>query len=177
MTAAGRDWHVRRVRGGRVGAAVAAGLLLLLTPAPATPAEREAVVPAGLDDLLADLLGRGATLGGCTFAGGAVQRTTLQGTYDCPGGSVVVLLRHPALAAAGDAQTGQFAVALTGGSPPADFRPALLDHIRSREAAFEWKWVGAPAVPRTYWALPLVAGLVFAVVLVGGLWLLRRRRR
>ena len=133
--------------------------------------------PAGLDDLLADLLGRGATVGGCTFAGGAAQRTTLQGTYDCPGGPVVVVLRHPSLGAASDGRTARFAVTVVSGSPPADFRPALLEHIRGRESAFEWKWVGAPAVPRAYWALPLAAGAVFAVVLGLGFWLLRRRRR
>src|SRR5947208_3265485 len=86
----------------------------------------EPVIPPGQEELLADMLGRGATLPGqCSFANGGVERTTVKAAYTCPGGEVVFELHHPSKAPAGATQTARFAVTVRAGSPPAGMAEAL----------------------------------------------------
>ena len=66
-------------------------LLLAIVLEAESPAAGEPVIPPGQDDLLAAMLGTGATLpGDCKLAGGQVHYATVNATYTCPGGQVVV---------------------------------------------------------------------------------------
>lgn len=139
------------------------------------PTEPQAVIPPGREDLLADMLGRGTTLAGqCQFTGGQIDRTTIRASYKCPGGEVVFELRHPSTAPSGSTQTAQFAIIRQSGSPPAGLEDALVSSVRSREAGFEWKWIGASGQGPKRIQLALVAGGLVGIVV---LWLAVRRRR
>jgi hypothetical protein len=116
----------------------------LLVPALAARAEAlgnvEAVIPAGQDELLAQMLGRAETLPGeCRFAGGGAERGVIRATYSCPSGEIVFELRHPDAAPGAPFHTVRFAITPTRGTPPPGFADALLARIRAREAAFEWR--------------------------------------
>ena len=107
-----------------------------MTPSTATDA---AVIPPGQEDLLAAMLGRGTALpAGCAFVNGEIERTLVRGVYDCPGGRVVIELRHPSAAPAGAAQTDKMAIVTTHGTPPPHFLKAIEGRIREREGTFEW---------------------------------------
>lgn len=141
----------------------------------AVAGEPEAVFPAGQDDFLAAMMGRGAALpGGCTFASGSVERNSLTVSYACPGGTVVYLLNHPGVAAADAQRTERFALKLSAGAPPVGLTEALVARIRERERNFEWLWPrsGPRAAPR--FPLAPIAVAVFAAILI---WFLVRRRR
>lgn len=151
-----------------------------------TPAEMESVVrdapfeggapviPAGQEGLLGEMLGLGAVLpGDCKFSGGGAEAAAVRATYACPGGEVVVELRHRGDAPGGAAQTAQFAVIVQSGSPPAGFADALATRIREREARFQWKWTGRPAAGERHRVLPLAAGALAVLVVLAWLW--RRR--
>ena len=159
-------------------AIVMAGMALL----PSAPAKGDtAVIPPGREELLADMLGRGATLpGGCRFASGDVDGPVARGKYACPGGEAAIELRHPSGASSGAIRTERFAVVAAGGTVPAGLLDAVAGLVRAREAQFEWKMVrpnvpnsspaGAP--PRSIAPLVVpIAILVFALVIA-----LRRRR-
>jgi len=134
----------------------------------------QAVIPPGREDMLAEMLGRGATLpGNCTFTGGQIDRTSVKASYTCPGGAVVFELRHPSLTQSGAVETEKFAVILQSGSPPSGFAEELGARIRSREGPFEWKWLGVS--PTRFSRLGVI--IAAAVIGAGALWLLLRRRR
>jgi hypothetical protein len=133
------------------------------------------VVPPGQEELLADMLGRGETLPGqCRFGSGQVSGQVVLGTYTCPGGEVVVELRHPSTAATDNPRTERFAVAVRSGTAPAELTTALVERIRAREGDFEWVSRSQPAPAaasgRRY---PVFAALLAAALLF---WVLRRRR-
>lgn len=126
----------------------------------------EAVIPSGQDELLAQMLGQGATLpGACKFAGGSVEHTIVRATYTCPQGEVVFELRHPGTAPSGATRTERFAITLQSGSPPNGLADALVTLVRARETAFEWKWLASPAqrLPLSV-ILALVAGGLLTIV-------------
>jgi hypothetical protein len=137
-----------------------------------------AVIPPLREDLLAQMLGRGATLpGSCTFAGGEVERTLVRASYRCPQGDVVFEMRHPSKAPSGATQTARFAITLKSGSPPDGLADALASLVRSHEAAFEWKFTGPSprrTSPRT---IVLLSGAGIAAIAALGWALVRRRRR
>jgi hypothetical protein len=139
-------------------------------------ADGEPVITAGQEDLLAEMLGKGATLPDeCKLAAGEVDHAIVRATYACPGGEVVFELRHPSTAPANATQTARFAMTLLRGSPPAGLADAVVSRVRSREATFEWKMLPRPHTsrsPRTP-ILLAVAGVV-GVAILG--WALRRRR-
>jgi hypothetical protein len=133
-----------------VGLAARATLLGALFLAPVSAAENEAASPEepaispGQEDLLAAMLGKGATLPEeCTLIAGEVDHTIVKATYTCPAGEVVFELAHPSTAAATDTQTANFAITLQSGSPPDTLIEALASLIRSQEAAFQWTWLAA----------------------------------
>jgi hypothetical protein len=85
------------------------------------------------------MLGRGATLpDACAFATGQIERTVVRGVYDCPGGEVVLELRHPSDAPANTTGTEKIAIVTMRGTPPAALLAALQERIREREGTFEW---------------------------------------
>jgi hypothetical protein len=159
-------------------------------PAASEPGtEAEAVVAPGQEELLADMLGRGAAFPGpCAFGGGQADGGVIRSTYECPDGEVVIELRHASKASAGAARTALFALTVVSGSPPPGFQDALEAHIGSRESAFEWTRLQPPPTlppappssrepseePSPGIALLAVAGLL---TLAGLVWVGRRRAR
>ena len=141
------------------------------------------VIQPGAEPLFADMLGSGQTLpGGCTLSDGQIERTEVLATYTCGGGQVVLQLLHPEIAHTGGVRTQRFAVTVKSGAPPAGLVDAVADRIRAREAAFEWKRIGAGGehtmrgAQTTRWVVVVAAAAAVAVVF----WALRRltaRRR
>ena len=177
----GRRSHVRCV--GRV-ARFAFLCALLLAPALAAGDEAlgnaEAVIPPGREQLLGEMLGRGAALPDqCGFAGAQVERSVIRSTYKCPDGDVVFELRHPSTAPAGATLTARFAIIVLSGSPPPDLAGALASRIRSREEAFEWTWTSPTTPPRPSPTIVLLAAAAGLLAIVACGWVLQRlvRRR
>ena len=141
------------------------------------PAVRQAVIPPGQEEQLANMLGRGATLPGqCQFARAQVDQSVISSTYTCPQGEVVVELAHPSVAASDAATTEKFAIAVREGAAPPEFLEGLLERIRAEEAAVEWAWTGASPVtagPTGYRRIVTLS--VLLAVTVAGWWLMRRR--
>jgi hypothetical protein len=99
----------------------------------------ELVVPPGQEELISAMLGHGASLpDGCKFAGGVVDGPTIQSTYTCPSGKVVLQLTHPTNAAETATQTEDFAITVQSGAPPEELTDVLASLIRSREPEFAW---------------------------------------
>ena len=142
------------------------------------PAENELVIPSGQEELLADMLGRGATLpGGCKFAGGHADGPKISATYSCLNGDVVFELLHPSKAPAGAIETSKFAIVLRSGSPPGELIASLATRIRARESDFQWKW--AAPVRFGYAALPTPLLLALAgagLLALAALWWVARAR-
>jgi hypothetical protein len=120
--------------------------LLLLRPVSAAAAEPspvldDPVIPAGHEQLLAAMLGKGVQLpGGCTLVSGEIEYSIVVATYSCPWGEVVLELGHSSNATPTSILTEKFALTLQSGSAPEAFGEALAQLIRSREAAFQWAW-------------------------------------
>jgi hypothetical protein len=132
------------------------------------------VVPPGQEELLGAMLGKGATLpDGCKMTGGEVDYTVVRGTYQCPGGEVVIELTHPSKASGAATRTERFAITVRSGSPPAGLMPALVSLIRSREASFEWKFLAVAPQRSSARRVVLVAVGLLAVAALA--WALRRR--
>jgi hypothetical protein len=142
----------------------------------ASTAVGEAVIPAGQEELLAAMLGKGATLPDqCKLAGAEIDHSIVKATYTCLGGEVVFKLAHPSNAPASATHTARFAITVLSGSPPADLAPALASLITSREAAFEWKFL-APADTASRFSLAHVALAAAGLLGIAALgWVLRRR--
>jgi len=131
----------------------------------------EPVIPGGQDGLLETMLGKGATLpGGCTLAGAEARYTTVRATYACSGGESVFELAHPSTAPAAAIHTARFALTLLRGSPPPDLAGALESLIRSREAAFEWKFLPRKRLSPAF--VPLAVAGLLGIAVLG--WVLRR---
>ncbi len=168
-------WTARRTRIGNVGLATVVCAVLVPSVAvlaDAAPAGSEVVIRPGQEELLADMLGRGATLPDhCAFAGGQIDRAIVRGVYKCPAGEVTLELVHPSTAPAEAKRTLRFAIVLRSGSPPPGFAAALESRIQSREAAFNW--TSPPPAPPPTWLqrnlgtvtlLAATALLVFATI-------------
>jgi hypothetical protein len=137
---------VRTVAARYIGIAARVILLSALLAAPAFAADEppgfsNPMIPPGQEDLLAEMLGRGATLAGCTLTSAGVDHTIVKATYACPEGEAVFELAHPGTAQRSAIQTAQFAITLQSGSPPHSLADALVSSIRTREDAFEWEWL------------------------------------
>lgn len=164
-------------------ALAAVAVVLAAAPLAAQPDERNTppaeelqhVIPPGQEPLLADLLGSGQELpGGCKFADGQIDRSTIVATYDCGGGQVVLEVHHPEEASSGAVRSERFALAVRSGTPPQGLLDAILARVRAREKEFEWKHVGKPGGAGMARLLPLVGALLLVLALV--LWRLRRGR-
>ena len=100
-------------------------------------------IPPGEEQVIAGMLGSGLRIYSCTLVGGGADHSVIKGTYACPAGGVTVRLDHPRNATATSTLTGQFAVTVDGGSPPAGFQDALAGVVRSQERGFQWRWAAA----------------------------------
>jgi hypothetical protein len=156
-------------------------------PAPADgtlPAGADLVIPAGQEELLADMLGRGAEFpDGCRLINGQVEYRVVKARYQCPAGEVIFELAHPSRAAATAPRTDRFAITLQSGSPPDSLVPALASRIRSKEAGFEWQLIvpsaehssgegHGPSGESVPWVPLAIAGLL-AIATLG--WVVRKR--
>jgi hypothetical protein len=132
---------------------VAAFLFLLLFPsasggASETTTEDELVIASGQEELLANMLGRGAAFPGpCEFTGAKASPKAIQSTYKCPAGEVELELSHPSKAPASAVRTSRFAIAVLKGSPPADFSAAREARIRTHETTFQWQSLAPKPAP------------------------------
>jgi hypothetical protein len=118
---------------------------LCVPVAPATGEElpfHEPVVAPGNNALLADMLGRNATLpDDCKFAGGGADGPIIRGNYTCPSGDVIFALVYPDNAASPNARTERFAITVESGAPPPEMIDVVASFVRAREAEFEWLWL------------------------------------
>jgi hypothetical protein len=131
------------------------------------------VVPPGQEDLLAQMLGDGATLPGqCKFTDGQVTGPVVRSTYACADGEVVIELHHPDDAPATEPHTAQFAVIVHSGSPPAGLVDAIVSLIRAHESSFHW----LDLRPHSGLAVPVAPIAVAFIALVALIWAARRRR-
>jgi hypothetical protein len=109
-------------------------------PAGETAAGVGKAIPPGQEELLSEMLGRGARLpGNCRFAGGGVEGAIVVARYDCGGETTVIELRAADDAPPAALRTRQFAIVVRSRSAPAELPEALAVRIRAREAAFEWR--------------------------------------
>ena len=134
------DRSDRRVICGR-GLALAAMLWTLLATSVVAADDDEAtvdaVIPPGEEQVVADMLGRGAGLQYCALVSGGIRDNVISGVYNCVGNEVRVELANPRNATATSIQTGQFAVTVQG-SPTAGFQDDLVARVRSAEGSFQW---------------------------------------
>jgi hypothetical protein len=146
----------------------------LASPPMRASAAEQVVIPPGKDDLIADILGRGATLPGqCRWDGGKADGPSIQSTYACPGGAVIVELMHPSTAPADAIRTEKFAIVVRSGSPPAGLIDGLAAAVRARESGFQWEPLKSTArrpAPTLFW---FAAVGMLAIALLG--WIILRR--
>jgi hypothetical protein len=152
-----------------VRAFVAALVAAVGMPGAWCAADTGRAIPPGQEELLGQMLGRGATLpAGCRFTGGGVESTVVFARYECAGNSVVVELHDADDGPADALRTRQFAVVVRSGSASPELMDALAVLIREREAAFEWRQVSL--LRKQVLGLRLhaaaLAGIAAAIVLI-----------
>jgi hypothetical protein len=104
-------------------------------------------IPPGEEAVIAAMLGKGGALQSCVLTSGGVEYSVIKATYACPGSAVSVRLDHPRNAAPTSMLTGQFAITVDGGAPPAGFVNALASAVRAQERSFEWGWADPEPAP------------------------------
>jgi hypothetical protein len=163
-------------------------LFILLSSATSAAGEADlpgvAVIPPGREELLADMLGLGADLPVCAFAGAEADRAILRSRYACPAGEVVIELRHPSKAPQSAVMTAKFAIVPSSGTVPPELLSALEARIRAREGGFEWTWTAAKDADsppdfftQTSHAAALTIAALLPVAVVGAVVLYRMWRR
>ncbi len=96
-------------------------------------------IPPGQEELLLEMLGKGAALpGGCEVKDVGIVYTVIEAHYACRHGEVVLELTHSSEAYDTDTQTADFAIAVLDGSPPPTLVDVLSLRVQEREGAFEW---------------------------------------
>lgn len=144
--------------------------------AAATPeaAAEKAVIQPGQETLVADMLGKGATLpDGCAFTDGRIEAEAVAGTYRCTSGDVGIELRHPSIAPPEALRTAQFALTVTKGTAPSALTEALTARIRANEDKFQWTIMPTGPAP---WPLPKIGIAVLVLVLLAAAaWWMRSR--
>ena len=141
-------------------------LALILSASPVLAQQGEDAIPPGQEEILADMMGRGADLpAGCRWAGASIERTIVVSRYRCAGGEVIVELHHPERAPAAAVRGDRFALVARGGSAPPGLLDAIAARARARGDAFHWARVQpAPAPPEPApRARPALRGAVAAV--------------
>src|SRR5215470_5150772 len=127
-------------------------------------------IPPGQEEVVGAMLGGSVALpGDCKLVTGNLEKTTIEATYACSSGDVVIELRHPAAAPIDATRTEKFALRVERGTPPADLQSVLLSRIRERESQFHW--ILAAPTPRTEpAAAPMLAGaMVLGLVVLAAL--------
>jgi len=100
----------------------------------------EAVIPAGQDQLLGAMLGRGEMFpGACRLSAGGARVGSIDATFSCADGKIVLELMHPSRAPSAAIHTEQFAIQVREGDPAPGFIDAFVARVRGHEAAFLWR--------------------------------------
>jgi hypothetical protein len=145
------------------------------------------VIGPAQEPLLADMLGKGASLpGDCAWAGAAIEQTRVVSSYTCAGARVEIELHHPTDAPEGALRTLRFAIQIQPAAPPPPgLVDALASRIRARESSFVWSLsrdhlaageAPAPAPAQRDPVLPgAVAALALAAVIATLMRLIYRR--
>ena len=138
----------------------------------------ESFIPPGQEALVGAMLGSDATLpGDCKLLTGNLQKTTIEATYACSSGEVVVELANPANAPTNATRTEKFAIRVVRGTAPADLQSTLVSRIRERESQFRWiTYPNAETPTPQRQGLPMLSGvLVLGLLALAALVLWRRR--
>ena len=103
------------------------------------PAVESPAIPPGQEELLLDMLGKGATLpDGCVLTDGRIEYTVIEASYKCSSGDVILEIAHVSQVLKNDTETGQFTIAVLEGSPVQSLVDEVSARIVKREAEFEW---------------------------------------
>lgn len=138
------------------------------------PAAGGPVIPPGQEQMILDMLGGQADIGGCRLKTASVKRDVIEAAYGCGSGDARMLtLRYPQGAAGGSETTAKFAI--TGGADAdRELAAAVADRVRAHESAFQWVKPEAgrdpvPAAPkaRLPWHVMLACGVALALVAAG----------
>jgi hypothetical protein len=115
---------------------LAAALVAVPAHVPPVPDEGP-YIPAGQEEQVAEMLGKGAELpGGCRWDGAMIERVTVLSRYVCGDENHSLRLCHPEWPCASQAAaTPVFSIA---SDLPAPVLEALVTRIRAAEGAFKW---------------------------------------
>ncbi|MFT3712997.1 MAG: SGNH/GDSL hydrolase family protein [Archangium sp.] len=102
------------------------------------------VLPPGQEDAVANMLGRGATLGGgCVWSGASIDRTFIRSEYTCGEQKFSLTLRHPDDQPQLTRRSERFAFDADGSTPA-----ALLDdvfaRVKAQEESVRWDAAAGP---------------------------------
>ena len=164
---------------------------LLAAPAAALAEDLRPVIGPGQEPLLADLLGKGASLpGGCAWAGAGVEQTRVVSSYTCAGRPVEIELHHPTDAPPDAVRTLRFAIQIRPAAPPPPgLVGALAARIRAGESGFVWRGGSDdlarradPEAPLVLQRAPVLRGLGVALAIAAITaalmrWIYRRLER
>lgn len=101
-------------------------------------------IPSGQEELMLDMLGRGAELpDGCELSGITTAREVIVATYSCGERRPVLELRHSETALDEGLRTTKFVVRADGDSVPS-LLPAVAPIIERHEASFQWMALSVP---------------------------------
>jgi hypothetical protein len=158
---------------------LATGLAVSACTEEAPVGTRMSAIPPGQEQVLAAIVGRGVTLPGpCSLADAEIDHTVVRSTYKCPGGDVILELRHPDRGADATLRTAQFAIAVVKGARPPGFLEALEARTRAYEAGFTWKrWSTRPQRPPVAFQARTIVGWVIASALAAAVVAIGMRRR
>ncbi len=99
----------------------------------------EPVIPPSQEPLILAMLGGSSAVQGCVLLTAEVQKSTIEASYDCGGGSLrAATLRHPSASRGGSVLTEQFALDASSPQVPQAFLEAVAAGVRSRESEFRW---------------------------------------
>lgn len=107
------------------------------------------VFPAGREEILGRMLGRGEALpDGCRLGGIRIDARSARAEYACSAGRTAVLeLVHPSASTSAVAITPQFAIVDRGSGAAAALVQAIESRVRREMASWTWQTAGAAATP------------------------------
>ena len=98
-----------------------------------------AVIPPGQEALVADLLGKGATLPDrCSLLSGTINGDGITANYSCASGTFSLVLTHADRSTPGAIRTKKFSISRRG-EAPSQVLDTLIERVRAGEEAFEWR--------------------------------------
>lgn len=144
-------------------------------------AEGGYVIPAGQEELVLDMLGRGEMLpGDCKLMSASIDKNMIVAPYECGGLPATVRLEHPSAGTEGP-RTEAFVLSLEGNSVPG-LLEAIEAAVRRHEGGFRWLVTTRQGAARTHswsqgldWRTSGLLGILASLGLVGSIAWKRRR--